>query len=195
MANLFDSANYSTTEPTKIIAGDRIAWKRSDLHSDYPNDEYTLSYILKRDTSGSEGIDITASASGNDYLIEVASATTATWAADTYKWESFITRDSDSQRHRLGWGSCVVHPDFSSATTDPRSHAQKVLEAIEAVLEGRASKDQDTLTVEGMTLVRTPVEDLLMLRSKYRGIYAREQRAERMRQGKKHKGQIFTRFA
>jgi len=42
MANLFDSTNYPETEPLKIFSGDRAAWKRTDLGTDYAPASYSL---------------------------------------------------------------------------------------------------------------------------------------------------------
>ena len=74
MANLFDTDNVPTTEPAKIVAGDLLQWKRTDLGTDYANGSYTLSYKarLEGTSAGSSVvITITASASGDDYLREV----------------------------------------------------------------------------------------------------------------------------
>lgn len=48
------------------------------------------------------------------------------------------------------------------------SHAERVLVAIEAVIEGRASKDQESYKIGDRELVRTPLRDLLLLRDRYR---------------------------
>ena len=96
MANLFDTTNAATTEPEKIVAGDRLIWKRTDLNADYANSAYTLKYSARLEGTGSTEIEITASASGSDYLIEVASAVTANYTAGTYRWQAYITRNSDS---------------------------------------------------------------------------------------------------
>ena len=96
MANLFDTTNSATIEPEKIVAGDRFIWKRSDLNADYANSVCTLKYSARLEGTGSTEIEITASASGEDYLVEVASATTASYTAGTYRWQMYITRDSDS---------------------------------------------------------------------------------------------------
>jgi hypothetical protein len=77
MTNAFDSANYPTTEPTELVAGDMWRWKRSDLNTDYPNSAYTLKYALRLQGAGTTEIEITASASGLEYIIEVGSSTTA----------------------------------------------------------------------------------------------------------------------
>jgi len=37
VANLFDITNAAMTEPEKIVAGDRLIWKRADLNADYAN--------------------------------------------------------------------------------------------------------------------------------------------------------------
>ena len=52
MSNAFDSANYPETEPATIIAGDRIAWKRTDLGGDYPPASYALSYKARLNEIG-----------------------------------------------------------------------------------------------------------------------------------------------
>ena len=195
MANLFDISNYPDSEPYEFIVGDRVTWKRTDLGSDYSNSSYTLSYRARLESSGSTTFSITATASGDDYKIELASTTTASYTAGRYHWSAFITRDSDSERIQLDSGTFDVKANKATSTADPRTHIKKVLDSIESVIEGRASKDQESLSVEGMTLSRTPIEDLLVLHSKYKGMYVREQRAERMRNGKNHSAKIFTRFS
>ncbi len=194
MANLFDTSNYPETEPYNFIVGDRIAWKRTDLGSDYSNSLYTLKYQARLEASGTTTFAITATASGTDYKVEVGSSVTATYTAGRYRWDAYITRTVDSERIQIDSGTFDVKANKVSSTADPRTHVKIVLDAIESVIEGRASKDQESLSVEGMTLNRTPIEDLLTLYSKYKGMYVREQRAERMRNGKKHSGRIYTRF-
>lgn len=58
---------------------------------------------------------------------------------------------------------------------DVTTHATKVLAAIEAVIEGRATVDQQSYTIEGRTLQRTPMQDLLLLRDRYKREVAQEQ--------------------
>ena len=194
MSNLFDSSNYTESEPLSFSAGDRVAWKRTDLGTDYDNSLFTLGYEARLEASGSTSITVTASADGDDYLVEIASATTAAYTTGTYHWSAFITRIADSERIEIDSGTFKVLENKATSTVDPRTHVKKVLDAIESVIEGRSSKDQENLTVEGMTLVRTPLEDLIMLHSKYKSLYAQEKRAEKVRNGKGHSGKIYTRF-
>lgn len=193
MSNLFDSANYPVTEPATLVAGDRWAWKRTDLGSDYPPASYALRYAARLESAGTE-IAINASESGNDYIVEVASATTATYAAGIYHWQAYIIRSADSERVQVGSGTFEVVADRDSASTDPRSHVKKVLDAIEATIEGRASVDQMGYTVNGRSLQRTPIGDLLTLRDRYRADYLAEQRAERIARGMGGGGKTLVRF-
>lgn len=194
MANQFDSTEYPETEPTSMVAGDRAAWKRTDLGSDYAPASYSLTYKARLESSGSTVISITASESGDDYIIEVGASTTAAYTAGVYHWQAYITRSSDSERITIDSGTFEVLANRSSATTDPRTHAKKVLEAIEAVIEGRASKDQAAYSIGNRSLSRTPITELLILRDRYRAEVIREERAERVANGLGHKGQIKVRF-
>lgn len=191
--NVFDSANYPQTEPTELIAGDTWAWKRTDLGVDYAPASYALSYSARLESAGTE-IGISASESGNDYIVTVAAATTAAYAAGVYHWQAYITRTSDSARVTVDSGTFEVIANRDTATTDPRSHAKIVLDAVEAVIESRATKDQESYTINGRSLSRTPLKDLIMLRDKYRTLYLQEQRAEAIANGQGSSSRILVRF-
>lgn len=180
MTNAFDSTNYPTEEPDELNAGDRWTWKRDDL-GDYGSG-YTLSYELTLYT-GAAPITLTASLSGSEYLIEIAAATTAGYSAGTYQWVALITRDSDSERVEIARGVLVVNPDPATSAADPRTTARKTLDAIEAVIEGRASKDQESYTIGNRSLNRMAIEDLLRLRDAYRREVKREEQADKLKNG------------
>ena len=63
-----------------------------------------------------------------------------------------------------------MRPDIAqlAAGHDARSHVQRVLDAIEAVLEKRATLDQEQYRINNRELRRTPIADLLKLRDRYR---------------------------
>ena len=174
MSNAFDAVNYPTSEPDELIAGDRWAWKRSDL-TDYPVADYALTYSARLEDSGATEIGITASESGSDYVVEVAAATTAAYTVGVYHWQAYITRTSDSERVTVDSGTFEVIADRDNATTDPRSHIKIVLDAIQAVIEGRATKDQESYSIQGRSLSRTSIEDLLMLRDRYQTLHTQEE--------------------
>lgn len=193
MANKFDSANYPSREPEELIVGDRAAWKRADLGADYPPASYSLKYSLRLESTGTE-IEITAGESGDEYVVEVASATTTSWTAGTYVWQAYITRTLDSERVLVDSGSIKVVTNLDASSADPRTHAKIVLDAIEAVIEGRATKDQEEYSIAGRSLKRTPIADLLLLRDRYRVEVAGEQAADRVASGVFDARKIQVRF-
>ena len=194
MANLFNSTNYPGIEPSQIVAGDRVSWKRTDLGTDYSPSSYALTYSARLESGGSTEISITASESGLDYIVEVGASTSAAYTVGVYHWQAYITRSSDSERITVNNGTWEVLTNRDAAVTDPRSHVEKVIDAIEAVIEGRASQDQAGYSIAGRSLSRTPIPELLMLRDRYRAEYVRLQRSEAISRGLGHSGRILTRF-
>ena len=192
MANLFDNSEYPQREPLAFIAGDRWSWKRLDLA--LYSSGYALTYSARREADGGEEITISASISGTDFIVEVPSATTAAFPPGVYHWQAYITRASDSQRITIDSGTFDVSPNRDLATTDPRSHFKIVLDNIEAVIEERATKDQEAYSINGRSLSRTPVADLQQLADSYRGKYNAEINRHRAKKGLGHHGRLLTRF-
>jgi hypothetical protein len=188
--NLFDTANYPSQIPSALVAGDRWAWKRSA--ADYGSG-YTFTTELTP-AAGGTPTTVTATLSGDHYIYEVSSADTAEYASGAYTWVEMVSRDSDGQRVRLSYGKGTISPDPAASTADTRSHAQKVLAAVEAVIEGRASIDQMSYQIGNRSLSRTPLTDLILLRDKYRAEVRREEQAEKLRNGMASGSQIVVRM-
>lgn len=165
-------------EPFEVTAGDLVEWRREDL-DDYPATTWTLTYALR---STSSKIDITASASGSYFYVSVAAATSAAWHPGAYQWQAYVT--NGSERHVVDSGRLVVNENLAAlARFDDRTHARKVLDAIQAVIEKRATLDQQSITIAGRQLDRTPLPDLLALHSRYSNMVAGEVAEERLRNG------------
>jgi len=183
-------ADIPTTEPTSVWAGDTWKWRREDL-TDYPATAYTLSYYLH---NASASATITATADGSNFAVTVAKAVTALIAAGRYFWAAFVS--DTTERFQVDSGTIEVLPNLAaSAATDRRTHARKVLEAIEAVLESRATVDQAGYTIAGRRLDKTPIADLLMLRGHYRDECQAEEQAERIANGMGNPKRILARFS
>ncbi len=194
MANLFDTDNVPTTEPATIVVGDLLQWKRTDLGADYANGSYTLSYKARLEGTGSTVITITASASGDDYLVSVGQSTTASYTAGDYRWQAYITRDSDSERLTIDSGTFEVVANRSASTADPRSHAKTMLDKIESILEGRADGDVSAYSINGRSLTKLDITELLMWRDRYRADYLREVHRERALNGTATGSTVLARF-
>ena len=155
--------DIATIEPTEAVAGDTWEWKKS--YSDYPAPTWTLTYYGR---SREHDFSFTAAADGTDHLVTVAKTATAAYKAGLYQLTAFVS--AGSERFMVERRLLDVKPDPAStgAGFDPRSHARRVLDAIEAVLENRATKDQQEYTIGNRSLKRIPIADLLQFRAQYR---------------------------
>lgn len=192
MANLFDE--IKETEPATIIAGDTLQFKRADLGADYPPADHTLTYEARLEGAGATKISITAAADGTDYVIDEAVETTAAYTVGRYHWSAFLTRTSDSKRITIDHGTWNVAANNAAASDDPRSHNKIVLDAIQAVIENRATKDQESYQIENRSLARTPLAELTKFEATYLSRVNRERVAERARRGKSTRRKYLVKF-
>lgn len=171
MANFF--TEISEGEPAEIVVGDYLQWKRSDLVSDYPTNQYTLNYIGRIAQGGSE-INITATGQTDHYLIQVASTVTANYTPGDYHWQAEIVRNSDSARHVISRGHSIVIPDLDVNNADPRSHAEIMLSKIESLLSGKADSDVSNYSIQGRSLTKMSLAELMEAREAYDGLVKAE---------------------
>jgi hypothetical protein len=193
MANKFDSTNYPTTEPNELQLGDFWAWKRIDLSTDYPTASYTLSYEFNLvDGSTVSNFSLTATESNNEYIIETSN--TISYTSGEYNWVAYITRSSDSARIKLSEGFTEIQENYATTTSSVRSHAKKVLDAIEAVIENRATMDQSSMSIAGRSLSRLTIDELLQFRDRYKAEYLKEVKKARIKNKKDSGNTIKVRF-
>ena len=171
MANFFTEIKEG--EPEDIIVGDYLQWKRSDLVSDYPTNLYTLHYV-GRIAQGNNEINITATGQTDHYLVQVASAVTADYDAGIYHWQAEIVRNSDSARHVITRGEFNVIPDLDVNNADPRSHAEIMLSKIESLLSGKADSDVSNYSIQGRSLTKMSLQELMDARESYDGLVKSE---------------------
>ena len=202
MANLFSSSNYPTREPglaeygNPIVEGDFIPWKKTGVEDDYPAASYSVAYQATLNGTASTNFTVSGSVSDSEWIFEIAAATSANYTVGIYQWNLYVTRTSDSERVRLDSGSWEVVQNIALDTsTDPQSHARKVLWAIEATIEGRATVDQSSYSIAGRSLSRMSIDELLLFRDRYKSEWITEKRLQRAQKGYGHDGIILTRFA
>ncbi len=159
------AADIPTTEPATLRAGD--TWKWTKTLADYPaSTPWTLKYRLK---NAAGGIEITASASGDDYSVTVAAATTAAYVAGTYEWVAWV-EGGTAEKYTVATGSIELLADLRTGTAtaalDVRSHAQKMVDAIEAWLEGHDPAVAE-YEISGRRMKYIPTAELIKLRQRY----------------------------
>jgi len=173
LSNQFDSTNYPSQVPTELQLGDFWAWKRDDLSTDYPVASYSLSYEFNLiDGATVSNFTLTASESNNAYIIEATN--TGSYTKGNYNWVSYITRTSDSARVKLEEGFVEIQDNYATTSASVRSHAKIVLDAIEAVIENRATMDQSSMSIAGRSLSRLSIDELLTFRARYKAEYLKE---------------------
>ena len=155
--NYFDEVQEG--EPSEMVVGDFIQWKRSDLVDAYPPSSYTLNYVA-RIAGGANEINITATDGTTHYLVQASSSTTANYSPGDYHWQVEIVRNSDSERKVVDRGHFSVVPDLDINSSDPRSHSEIMLSKIESLLQGKADADVSSYSIAGRSLTKMTFEEL-----------------------------------
>lgn len=163
------SADIPSSPPAQLRAGDTAKWTRA-LADYLASDGWQLKYTLVA-TGGAYNFDATAD--GDGFAVNVPMATTADWVPGRYVLTEYVT--NGTERATIGTSELQVLADLAAASepADTRSHARKVLDAIEAWIESRAPT-QASFEVAGRKLQNYPIGELLALRDRYRAEVRRE---------------------
>lgn len=170
-----------STEPIRIVAGATVKWTR-DVPEYQPADGWVLAYAFKRAGSAATAVTCTDNGDGT-HLATIDAATTAAMAADVYAWQARVTRSGEV--HFLDSGRLIVETNLATAvaTHDPRSAVKKILDALEARVQGRITADQENLSIDGISISRIPIAEAARLYREYSSLYSDEVNEERRRRG------------
>ncbi len=186
------AATIPTKEPDIFVVGDTVKWNRTDL-SDYPATTWTLTYYFY---NSSKSFSVAATADGSTYSVVISATTSAGYTAGDYKWDAYVSYGTERYKVDTGYVTLKANSGALTGGTgyDYSSTIKKIFDAIEAVIYGRASKDQSSYTIAGRTLERTPIADLIRLRNFYKSELERELAAEKINLGDTPAGKIRVRF-
>jgi hypothetical protein len=175
--------------PDIVYAGDSLEW--TEGVGDYPAPTWTMHYVLR----GVSILDLTSTPSGSDHAFTATATQTANLAPGRYSWQSFVSGGT-GERYTIATGTLTIRANLAVQTAgfDGRSHAQKVLDAIEASMEGRATKSQAIMRINNREIQYLKPEELIKWRSFYKAEVARERTAEKVAQGEDPGNRILTRF-
>jgi hypothetical protein len=187
------AAEIPDIEPSSFIAGDTVKWTKS--LSDYPATTWTLTYELR----GVVRKTIVCTANGRDFLATISATDSAAYQAGDYFW--FARVSSGGEVYSVGSGTLTVleNPSVGTSAQDRRSHARKMLDAIEAMLENNASREemQYEISVPGGSIRRLWLcskDELIRFHSHYAQLVRAEENAERIARGQKPRNRILTVF-
>ena len=194
MANLFDAANAPEGEPTIVTVGDFIQWKRSDLVDDYPPSLYTATYIARITGGGSNEITLIGTDETTHYLFSVSSTVSADFVPGYYHWQLEIVRNSDSERIVVDTGTFTANVDLDVNASDPRTHAEIMVDKIESILQGRADSDVANYSIKDRSLTKLSISELLQWRDYYRLELRKEKTAQLIAKGETTGATVKVRF-
>lgn len=159
--------------PAKISAG--LTFDRLAACIAWPAPDWSLSLLLR----GPSTINLSATAESSQHRFRALASVTTAWAPGRYTYSIRATRGDDVVE--VESGSVDITPDMANiaAGTDTRSHARRTLENINAVLEKRATQDQQRYAINNRELWRTPIPELLLLRDRYAAEVRREEAVSR----------------
>lgn len=177
--------------PNRIITG--LTTKFVLSPKDYPA---TDGWSLRFDAMGTGGsLSVASVANGAAHTITISAERSSTMAAGSYSYQ--VVAVLGEEAYLVESGVIEVQRGLLSAAGsgyDPRPHCKVVLDAIEALLEAKATADQASMMIGSRRLDRYPIGDLLMMRDRYRAEWARYQLSERLRSGTGYGPTISVRF-
>lgn len=178
---------------TTHTAGDTLTFL-TEL-PDYPaSSGWSVEHKLLPRTGSATAITLTSAASNDAHRTTASAADTASWTAGTYGWVAYAKKTGE--RHTIAQGEIVIKPDPAGGATnlDNRTHAARTLEAIESVIEGRATSSTAEYEIAGRKLKHIPIPELLTLRDRYKAEATCEQSARDVAQGLPDRRRVLVRF-
>lgn len=159
-----------SSPPAVFRAGDTVKFTASP--SEYPvGDGWTVTYTV----NGVKKQSATASESGGKYLVTISATNSALLDAGTYLWT--LTASKGGETYTIAHGSLTVLPNVSAAAAGAlQSQDEKELAYLNAEIEARAQSDHTEYTVNGRSLKRESIVDLMEWRDKLRARIARQRR-------------------
>lgn len=179
-----------TEEPKAIHAGETLKWRKS-LPDYLPSDYWTLVYQFR---GPGPGLDAVAAPDGDDHLVTIAAATTAAMAGGLWFWQAYAEKGAERYFVTSGQLNVTAPLPDKDQTYDGRSLIKKILDAIDAAILGKATKDQLKYKIGDRELERYSLADLGELRKNYAALYQQELQAAGLAKGRSKFKTVLTRF-
>ena len=195
MANLFDAANAPEGEPTQIVVGDFIQWKKAQIAQDYSTSTHSAEYVARITGGGASEIKIPATEVDGYYLFTIDSVTSTDFEAGRYHWQLEITQTSSGNRIVTERGEFEAIADLDVNASDPRTHADIMIAKIETILEGKADSDVGSYSIAGRSLTKMSFDELMVARDRYKAEVLKHQREELIKRGKASANTVKVRFS
>lgn len=151
----------------QLVAGDTWQWA---LALDYDSATWTAKYFFR----GAASLDIVGVHNESGFVFKATPAQTAAFAPGTYSWQLVVVSATDRIEIARGSVEVLANIEAGGVNFDGRSYTKRILDAIEAVLEGRASRSEKYYQVGSRSLGLMEPTELLDLRDRLRRDYRAE---------------------
>jgi hypothetical protein len=173
--------------PARLIAGDTLTATVS--YADYTSgDGYALALVIALGAGVAKSIALAAS--GDDWTLTGAATETQSWKPGPRRWAVQATLSGAVTT--IDQGVLEVLP--SPLGGYDSEHVERVLAALEAVLEDRASDDQKAFTIGSRAIELLTPAELMEWRDRYRAELAEVRRNLRAKTGRPGGGRLLLRF-
>ena len=176
--------------PDYFYSGDSLAWEHNiDM---YPASLFDCEYVLINNT-GKETI--TTTKNGDSFVVYLAGVNTENFNSGFYKVYAILT--DTTNKYTVEIKTIEIKESLTSANSKVIiSHNRKVYESICAVIENRATYDQMSYSIQGRSLTRTPLKDLMYFKETYYNLVQQEEQKEKARLGiaTKKKNKIYITY-
>lgn len=160
--------------PSEFRAGDTVRFTRT--LADFPA---SAGWVVKYVLNGVSKVIVTASSSGDDHSFTMPATQSATLQPGTYTW--VITAELSGARYTAEGGTVAVLADVLSAGAGAlQSQDEKELALLNAEIAARAASDHTEYSIEGRSLKREALTELLEWRDLLRSRIARRRRGGRI---------------
>jgi hypothetical protein len=167
--------------PAEIAIGETVEFEKN--FDDFPADEWTVTYYFR---GAGPGFNAVGTADGTTHVYNIPTTDTDDMLAGRYDYQAFAVKDAE--KHLVDAGTTKAKASLASiattATYDGRSLAKQILDAIDNLMKGKATLDQQKFLiasgVPGFTsqheAERIQPTELLELRKYYAAIVKSENR-------------------
>ncbi|MFT5729686.1 MAG: hypothetical protein ACI8PB_003857 [Desulforhopalus sp.] len=176
--------------PRNIVVGDSVEWV--DYFGGYLSPEWSLRYVLICPLTKIEVVSV-ADAETDGHLFSIPSTTTDSWQPGDYHYQVYATSGSD--RKTIGRGFLTIEIDFSKQEKhDARPWLDRVIAALMASIEGRASSSQLLMEISGSRIEHIFHLDQRELLNGYKKYRAARNRSRAISRGESPFGTVWVKF-
>jgi hypothetical protein len=187
-------------EPPTLAVGSNLLFER--LLRDYPASQgWQLTYNLR---GGVQPITFQSTADGDNHLIDVPAATTATWQPGDYLMTGVAINAAGNvsanvdvgETHQIFYGDIQLTPNLagSPGSIPVTTHYQRMVSGLQALLESTLPNDIITSVVEGTKFERVTRKELSDFYARYYQLRQNEIDGQRARNHQPSRNKIVPRF-